>query len=103
MNDKPTVTDGVTMDSRDLAARAIDAGVPLHCTIPLAEYLTGENKNPGHFLTAVLKNDLHGAVSRADDENQKSLHKYIQFLHMYAPYGAFGSEEKFNAWIRKPE
>ena len=104
MSDKPTVTvNGLKMDSEKLALMAVRCKVPRHCAMPLAEYLTGENRHPGHFLTAVLKNDLKDAVMRADIDNMSALGNYIEFLYSYAPTDSYGSEEKFNAWIRRPE
>lgn len=55
---------------------------------------------PGHFLTAVLCNDLWEAVSRADDENVKNLPAYIGYLYNEAPSGCWGSFEKFEAWLK---
>ena len=54
---------------------------------------------PGGFLSAVLCNDLRGAVERGDDENQMILHQYIRFLYNYAPAQCWGSEAKFKAWV----
>ena len=39
----------------------------------------------GHFLAAVLKNNLFEAVNRADDTNVKALKLYVIFLHNVAP------------------
>lgn len=41
----------------------------------------------GHFLTAVIENDLKEAVLCADDVNQGQLWVYIQFIHNCAPTG----------------
>ena len=54
---------------------------------------------PGHFLTAVLSNDLRGACERADDENRHRLYEYIKFFYLYAPAGSWGSPEAFERWI----
>lgn len=54
---------------------------------------------PGHFLTAVLCNDLRGAIERGDDTNTAVLPNYIRFLYNYAPSECWGSPEKFKAWI----
>jgi hypothetical protein len=53
---------------------------------------------PGSFLTAVLENDLKGAVSQADDLNQRRLLQYVVFLHNYAPLGCWGSPAKITEW-----
>jgi len=53
---------------------------------------------PGHFLTAVLKNDLRAACERADDENLVNLPAYIAYLYNVAPHQAWGSPEKVEKW-----
>ncbi len=54
---------------------------------------------PGHFLTAVLCNDLCESVSRADDCNAANLPAYIGYLYNEAPAACWGSHEKFRAWL----
>jgi len=45
----------------------------------------GKLPDPGHFLAAVLKNDLFKAINRADDTNVKALKLYVMFLYNVAP------------------
>lgn len=54
---------------------------------------------PGHFLTAVLSNDLMEAFSRADDVNGAAMREWCQFLYCYAPRGSYGSPERVAAWL----
>jgi hypothetical protein len=56
---------------------------------------------PGHFLSAVMKNDLFGAVGRADSGNVEIIPAICKFLYNYAPSSCFGSKEKFDAWLDK--
>lgn len=53
----------------------------------------------GHFLRAVLENDLKGAVDRADDVNIKVLPAYVVYLYNEAPAGCWGSKERVQNWI----
>lgn len=53
----------------------------------------------GHFLTAVICNDLFEAFSRADDYNLANMRYYVMFFYNNAPAGCFGSEEKMKNWI----
>ncbi len=53
---------------------------------------------PGHFLQAVLRNDLTSAVARADSENLANLPAYVFFLYNEAPSPCWGSVEKVSAW-----
>lgn len=56
---------------------------------------------PGSFLTAVLSNDLMGALGRADEINIHALPNYGRFLYNHAPCGCFGSAELVRAWAGK--
>jgi hypothetical protein len=53
---------------------------------------------PGHFLSAVIRNDLKEAIARADDENVIGLAAYIHFFYNHAPIGCWGSKEKVLQW-----
>ena len=58
-----------------------------------------ENGYPvGHFLTAVLSNDLLGAVSRADDKNIKLIPEIVKWLYNEAPGSCWGTVEQVQAW-----
>lgn len=56
---------------------------------------------PGSFLTAVLSNDLIGALRKADDTNINALPAYGRFLYNYAPAGCYGSPDAVDRWIQK--
>jgi hypothetical protein len=75
-------------------------GVPLHMQDALAGYLL-YGHHVGHFLTAVLCNDLKEAVARADDTNVMALREYMMFFYNRAPSDCFGSPQAHAAWIAK--
>jgi len=75
-----------------------DFVIPDHMMDGLTRYIES-GIPPGHFLSAVLSNDLYEAVSRADDENVKILPAYIGYLVNEAPSNCWGSREKVKAWI----
>lgn len=54
---------------------------------------------PGSFLSAVLRNDLKGAVAHADSINLPRLKDYINFFYNFAPGNCWGSVEKFENWM----
>lgn len=54
---------------------------------------------PGGFLTAVICNDLKGAVGKADLTNQRELVNWVQFFYNKAPMGCWGSRTKMEAWM----
>lgn len=55
---------------------------------------------PGHFLTAVLKNNLFEAVMRADADNLKELPNIVKWIHWEVPSGSHGSIIKVKEWIK---
>jgi len=55
--------------------------------------------SPGHFLTAVLSNDLTEAVRRADDTNLPLIPTYVAWLYGAAPYACWGSPARVTAWM----
>lgn len=56
---------------------------------------------PGGFLTAVICNDLKGAVARADETNRDRLPDYVMFFYNFAPADCWGSEENMSAWFKR--
>jgi hypothetical protein len=74
--------------------------IPEHCRQGLLDYLR-YGVPPGHFLQAVLSNDLAEACGRADSTNQRALFEYVFVLYNYAPGAAWGSPEKVKAWIQR--
>jgi len=53
----------------------------------------------GHFLTAVLENDLKEACARGDDECMWLLPVIVAYLYNEAPCGSWGSKANVNAWL----
>jgi hypothetical protein len=72
--------------------------IPERMRAPLRLYVE-EHRPVGDFLTAVLSNDLRGAVSRADDDNIARLPDFSNFLQWYCPSLCWGSPEKVRAWL----
>ena len=60
------------------------------------------HERKGHFLMAVLKNDLREAINRADPENRKWLAQIVCYCHNEIPSCCWGSPEKVEAWIEMP-
>ena len=58
-----------------------------------------EGVKPGHFLSAVVENDLSAAVARADDENQAALVSWVRFFHNYSPSVCWGSKANMVKWV----
>ena len=54
---------------------------------------------PGGFLSAVISNDLCGAIARADDNNRDALYRWVGMVYNEFPDGAWGTPEKLKAWV----
>jgi len=54
---------------------------------------------PGHFLTAVLENDLLEAFNRADETSAYALKNIAEFLQCQLPMECYGSFEAVNRWV----
>lgn len=73
--------------------------IPDHMMAALLRYMN-DGVEPGDFLSAVIRNDLSEAVSRADSTNIQIIPEYVRYLYNEAPQGCWGSESKFKDWIR---
>ena len=53
---------------------------------------------PGHFLAAVVCNDLCEAVGRAGEINRAHLRDWVSFFYNYTPGECWGSSAKAVKW-----
>lgn len=72
----------IPADLREAIDRYVDKGIP-----------------PGHFLQAVLSNDLVEACKRADAQNKNILFEIVAYLYNYVPANCWGSEARYRAWL----
>lgn len=56
---------------------------------------------PGGFLSAVIDNDLAGALGRADDENRHLLYAYVKWFYNHAPSGTWGYAGAVDNYIQR--
>lgn len=54
---------------------------------------------PGHFLTAVIENNLLGSIMYADDANLEALSRIVSFFYDQAPHNCWRSRDNMNKWI----
>lgn len=52
----------------------------------------------GHFVSAVLENNLKEAVHRGDDVNLENLIDIVKYCFNNIPAGCWGSLEKVQKW-----
>jgi hypothetical protein len=55
---------------------------------------------PGDFLRAVLKNDLMGAMGKADEQNRNDIFEICKFVYNEMPHTCHGSAEAVDEWIK---
>ena len=72
--------------------------VPGHIHNGIARYVV-DHDGVGHFLTAVICNDLSAAISRADLDNLRNLAAVSAWFYNHAPAACWGSPEKYRAWL----
>lgn len=74
------------------------AAIPPHMQDAIRRYLV-QGIAPGHFLSAVIKNDLRGAIGNADADNLPLIKLYVQWFYNVAPGNCHGSPEIMKEWI----
>lgn len=84
----------------------VDIYPPDYSKVPGGDLMAGgvrryieHGVNPGHFLTAVICNDLKAAFTRADSENIRLMHDWVKFFYNEIQSNAWGSPEKMNSWL----
>ncbi len=76
---------------------AMDRLIPQHMHEGLVRYMAiGHRSNNGHFLRAVMNNDLMGAFGRADSANAVSMGDWATFLYNFAPRGCYGHPDAYD-------
>lgn len=74
--------------------------IPDHMLRAIQRYIE-RGLPPGHFLAAVIDNNLREAISRADDENMNNLPAYVAYFYNKAPSACWGSSQKREAWVAR--
>ena len=75
---------------------------PLPILDAIADYAVNRTAH-GHFVTAVLENDLTEAVFRADNASLAGLADIVRYVHWEIPQNSHGSRKKVNAWLNEEE
>jgi hypothetical protein len=75
---------------------------PIHIRETIRLYVE-RRCEPGHFMTAVLENNLKEACARADEINKYQLFDIVQFLYWEVPSICWGSPESVHEWLCRKE
>lgn len=62
------------------------------------ERYTEHGTPTGGFLRAVLENNLHDAISMADDDNRADIIEICRYVYTSLPYSSHGNPERVRAW-----
>jgi len=52
----------------------------------------------GHFVTAVLENNLREAFMRADENSEAAMREIVMYCYNEIPSPSWGSKEKVDEW-----
>jgi hypothetical protein len=72
--------------------------IPDHMMEGLRNYID-HGYAPGHFMGAVLRNDLKTACARADLTNMRIIPVYVAWLWNNAPATCWGDGERVSEWM----
>ena len=90
--------DGYVHDYADDTIAAMRGDIPDHLLAGLDDYVR-DRMEVGHFLTALLTNDLRGAYERGDAVSVAALPALVLYCNSCLPAPAWGSPEKVKAWL----
>jgi len=62
-----------------------------------------DHEECGAFFMAVVRNDLVGALGKADERNLSAIHAWGGLLYNEFPGKAWGSDERVKKWMEKGE
>jgi hypothetical protein len=85
-------------DNRERIERQAFERIPENLRGGLRRYLDAHIQ-PGHFLTAVLVNDLREAMGRADAVTRTGIFDVVSYLHNFAPSIAWGDAAAVKRWV----
>lgn len=74
--------------------------IPQHAQYELCAWVE-KGYFPGSFLTAVLCNNLFGAIGSADGQNMEALRDITTFVYDRVPADAWGSAAKMRDYAKK--
>lgn len=72
--------------------------LPEHIKEAIDRYVS-DHTPVGGFLTAVLSNNLSGALNKADDGNRLALFDIVKHCWNELPGGCWGSPKAVTAWL----
>lgn len=71
--------------------------IPAHMLEVIERYVE-HGTIPGDFIQAVICNNLHDALSLADDDSLRNILAYVGYFYNEAPGACWGSKKKMKEW-----
>lgn len=81
-----------------LCELAASCGLPVTTYHDVVAYVL-RGQPLGHFLTALITNDLRETCIRADDDSKYQIWNVVFFLYNHAPMECWGSPERYRKWV----
>jgi len=72
--------------------------IPSYMHSDIIRYVV-DRRLSGHFLTAIVENNLQKAFAHGDSANIKALHSWVRLMYNWAPAQCWGREEVVAEWI----
>lgn len=88
----------IALMERNYRDGLLNTHCPDHMHEGMMRYLM-DGEEGGHFMQALLSNNLMAAFGRADYTNAAHMKDWCLFLYNYAPSDSYGSPERHDAWV----
>lgn len=75
-------------------------GIPEHIRAGMGRYVR-HGVQPGSFLTAVVCNNLAGALAHGDRSCTANLRLIVDWFYNEVPASCWGTPEKMKAWMKQ--
>ena len=72
--------------------------IPIRILEAIVDYADNHTVH-GHFVTAVLENNLTEAFFLADSNSLAALADIVRFVYWEIPHSCHGSKERVSAWL----
>ena len=93
---------GITSIAKEIREKKEYEMIPIRFVIGLLNYSI-HRMRVGSFLTACLENNLHQALSRADQQAQLIIPVIMQFIFQELPSDCWGNSVRVKEWLEEGE
>ncbi len=83
---------------QELRESLVQYGIPEHMHNGVVLYIL-HRIDPGHFMVALMSNDLKEAFGRADQDNIAAMFNWVKWFYNEAPNQCWGSAGNVRNWL----